>query len=143
MYMYIVLKGYVGPYGALSPSTISCQLVRGVSGALKRPGRGSRMTPLSSVNALNLLRTDLGGWCLSRSPAVANAEVIVPYGRRSANATAMGPWTRGQRCGYSPPLDDAQPTPTVYHSRVLAWGAALPLPPLAPLGPRLGTRASR
>ena len=25
-----VLKGYVGPYGALSPSSISCQLVRGV-----------------------------------------------------------------------------------------------------------------
>ena len=40
-----VLKGYVGPYGALSPSAISCQLVRGVSGALKRAGRGSRMTP--------------------------------------------------------------------------------------------------
>ena len=40
-----VLKGLVGPYGALSPSAIPCQFVRGVSGALKRPGRGSRMTP--------------------------------------------------------------------------------------------------
>ena len=40
-----VLKGYVGSHGALSPSAISCQLVRGVSGALKRAGRGSRMTP--------------------------------------------------------------------------------------------------
>ena len=30
-----VLKGYVGPYGALSPSTISCQLVWGVSAALR------------------------------------------------------------------------------------------------------------
>ena len=40
-----VLKGYVGPYGAPSPSAISCQLVRAVSGALKRAGRGCRMTP--------------------------------------------------------------------------------------------------
>ena len=70
-----------------------------------------------------------------RSHAVANAEVTVPYGGRSANATAMRPWTRGQRCGYCPPLDDAQPTPMVCRARVLAWGAALPRPPLGAPGP--------
>ena len=69
-----VLKGYAGPYGALSPSAISCQLVWGVFGASKRPAWGSRMTPWSCQCSESHLDRS-GGIVSPGSPAAANAEL--------------------------------------------------------------------